>query len=197
MSEPKHFNAGHVWGRVVTAECKKSDRQTPYLAIQVDCTGPLGSVRAYGRLWGQAKIDDFLASYKANPGGTVHLSGFFSQYEKDGDVLSNYTFFKYSAADGEKYRAAFILAGEVVRRDDSIGEVDIFVRRPGADGYDDSEETFTVWIDDATVLGDIKVGDVVRGKGVLKQRGGMDFFGDTGDEPVLPYIMEVKGVVPF
>lgn len=191
----KHFNAGNVWGKIATIERKKSDGQKVYAAIAVECSGSQGAVRIFGRLWGESKVDEIIEWHKKNPGETVRLRGFFSQYEKDGDILSNYTWFAFAPAPGQEYRAAFILVGEVMAINDET--LSLHLHREGAAGYDDTEEDFLLYFEDPAPAAGVELGATVKIKGTVRQAGGEDFFGDSGETPARPTIYSITTDIPF
>jgi len=188
-----HYCGGTVWGRVVEARMSKSGRGTPYLVVLVDCSGTRGNVRAYGRIWGKNRIDSFLSHYKRTPNASYRFRGFFSQYEKDGQVLSNYTFFDWAEAPGEEARAAFVLRGEVVDVDELCGVVRIRVAIDGANGGRPQEETFSVWASDFSRA---VPGELVEAKGYLQQGDGADEFGDAIG-PIRPVAKVLSPLPPF
>lgn len=195
--ELKHYNAGHVWGRIAGIVDKYSGEGTPYLAITVECPNDMfGNVKTYGRLWGQEKIDRFQADIKANPGAMWKLQGFFSQYDKGADRLSNYTFFTWQIATAKELRAAFVLVGEVVRTEkaDEGGLIYLFISREGSGQYEGKsiDEDFQVYMLNAQEVDGLHPESIIKVKGVLRYREAEDYFGDLPEGKVRPYVMDMK-----
>lgn len=188
----KHFNAGNVWGRVAEVEKKYSEGAgTPYAAITIEAPNEMyGNIKTYGRLWGRDKVDAFIDHHKKNPGAAYRFQGFFSQYEKDDTVRSNFTFFSWQAIDTKEFRATFVLVGEVEEIDgDRIG---LYLSRPGMNGREDTEEHLVAYALNRKDLQGIEVGETVEVKGVLRYREAEDYFGGAPEGKVLPYFMALK-----
>ena len=192
----KHFNSGNVWGRVAKAELKHTDRNTPYLSIEVECPNSLyGNVKTYGRLYGESKANAFFDYHKAHPGVAYRFRGFFSQYDKEeGKRYSNYTFFSWEVFDGGEFRAAFILTGEVtaVETKDGEGKISMHLMREGQGEYQDINEDFEVYMPNAQELSGISDGMTIQVKGVMSYKEAEDFFGGSPSGPVRPYVKTLK-----
>lgn len=198
----KHFNSGHVWGRVSKVTEDKADGTgTPYLSIELECPNEMfGNIKTYGRLWAsktdRSKVDAFLAFHKEHLGAAYHFQGFFSQYDKDEDKrYSNYTFFSWQEVTGKEFRAAFILTGEVTATEttaDGDGKIYLHLVREGQGSHSDVEEDFEVYILNPQELAGIEDGALLQVKGVLRYKEAEDYFGGTAGGPLRPYVMEMK-----
>jgi hypothetical protein len=193
----KHYNAGHVWGRISHFKETKTKRGkgVPYLRLQIECANELyGNVKAYGKMFGKDRFTALLDHYKKHPGSAYRFRGFFSQYDDDeGRRLSNYTFFEWNPFEGSEYRASFILAGQVeaTGKKDGEGTLVLNVVRKGQGGYSDIDEEFTVWTFNAQEVAEISEGDRVHVKGLLRAREGEDMFGEMSSN-IKPYVMEMR-----
>lgn len=188
----KHFNAGNVWGRLAEVEKKYSEGQgTPYAAITIEAPNEMyGNIKTYGRLWGRDKVDAFIDHHKKNPGAAYRFQGFFSQYEKDDTIRSNFTFFSWTPIDTKEFRCTFVLVGEVEEIDgDKLG---LYLLRPGMNDRKDTEEHLVVHALNRKDLQGIEVGETVEVKGVLRYREAEDYFGGAPEGKVLPYFMALK-----
>jgi len=189
----KHFNAGHVWGRVAEIKEETSTKKTPYLQILIEVPNEnFGNVKVYGRLWGEEKITAFKAHHQAHPEESYHFRGFFNQYEKGGVRYSNYTFYDWNAANGKEYRATFVLVGDVTKTEavDGEGKIYLYLLREGQKGYKDMEETFEVYIGTPDDLAMMQPGMMIEIKGLLKTKEPEDFYGAPAeDNTVKPYVM--------
>ena len=184
----KHYNAGNVWGRIQGTPAKKKSKEgkgQTYLRIMLNCYNPeFGNVRAYGRLWNKLQIDSLLDHIKKNPGAGLRLRGFFNQYEKDGRMLSNFTWFDWFPDPCERPRAAFVLVGQVM----GLGE-DTLALELHRDGS--GEEHFELHALEKQQLVGIGEGDTVMVKGYLRSREGEDEFGASGTDPIRPYVADI------
>jgi len=191
----KPFNLGNVWGRVSGVKHKKTDKDRPYLQVQVECANELyGNVKAYGRLWGDDKITSFIDHFKQHSGAGFRLTGFFSQYDDpDGRRLSNFTFFKWAPFEGSEFRASFILAGEVtdIKNEEGEGIIQLHLIREGKEGYKDNEESFRIYTLNAKDASGLKPGAFIQIKGLLRAREPEDYFGLPSGQ-VKAYAMEIK-----
>ena len=201
----KHYNSGHVWGRVVNAEEKsgkvregnKRKTGTPYLSLEIQCPNDVyGDITTFGRIWGRKKIDEFLALYRRDTAAAYHLQGFFSQYTREAKVLSNYTVFKFSTSAQSDFRAAFILVGEVLSTgcEEEMGVINLHVLREGSEGYEDMEEEFKVYTLNAQEVHGLNQGDALKVKGVLRYPEELDHYGDNTGGTVRPYVMEMQTI---
>jgi hypothetical protein len=194
--EYKHYNSGHVWGRVAAAEEKAAEvTGTPYLAITLECPNEMfGNIKTYGRLWGRKKVERFMAYHKDHPGMAYHFQGFFSQYEKDNQPLWNYTFFQWTPFTSSEFRVAFILVGEIVRtvKTDADGIIFLYLEREGTGDREPVKEDFQIFTLNAQEVDGLEPGMIIKAKGVLRYKEAEDFFGDTPEGKVRPYIMELK-----
>lgn len=192
----KYFNLGNVWGKIASVKLEKSTNSTPYLSITLEVSNPMfGNIKTYGRLWGQVKIDAFMDYFKDNPGSAYRFQGFFSQYTKNGNRLSNYTFFSWQPFIGTEFRTAFILKGEVTAIEKD--KIFLHIERKGKGEYEDIPEDFEIYALDVSDLAGIKVGDLIQAKGCIRYKESEDYFGGSPQGQVRPYCMEIKQVEAF
>lgn len=191
----KHFNQGNVWGRIAGFKEKETERKTPYLTLQIECSNELyGDVKAYGRLYGRDKIEALLTYHKKHPGAAYRFIGFFTQYDQsEGKRVSNYTFFNWLPFNGMEFRSAFILVGAVTAVENLgiEGKIYIHITRQGGEGYDDTEEDLEVYTLNAQEINGIQDGDIIQAKGMLRSREPSDVFGGSGGE-IRPYSMQTE-----
>ena len=196
----KHYNAGHVFGRIAEPPTEKKSKEgkgAPYLRLKINCYHPeTGNVQAYGNLWGRKRIDECTAAYKKDPRQTFKFSGFFSQApEEEGkDRYSNFTFIGMETLDEAKPRAVFVLVGTVSRLEED--KLSIHLSRemkPKEDGEDPrvQEEDFDLVLLDPPAARGIMVGDVVEAKGKLRAKEGEDEYGGNSS-PIRPYVETIR-----
>lgn len=190
----KHFNMGNVWGKIATVKLEESKiEKTPYLSITLECPNELfGSVRTYGRLWGKDKIDMFLDYHKKHLGAAYKFRGFFSQYSKNGNRYSNYTFFNWQPIEGREFRACFILKGQITAIEGD--KIFLHIEREGQENYDDIEEDFELHILNQQDIAGITAGDMVQCKGMIRRKETEDYFGGSPEGKILPFIMDLKKI---
>ena len=187
-----HFNAGNVWGRIISAEKGKSQKGVPYVWIKIDCSGEHGSFYVSGRMWGAEKVDGLISHFKKNPAETIRFRGFMEQFTKK-VAYWNFTFYSWEPATGKPHKAAFVLRGEVTGTgvetvgDREDGRVGMHLRRPGKNDYPDIEEDVDIFIAAADRLRDVLPGQMWEFKGYISQGGGEDEFGMAGGM-IRPYI---------
>ena len=203
MKELKHFNAGHVWGKIIKAEEKETkDKHTPFVELEIDCGHPEhGNVRAYGRLWGREKAALFLEYFKDHKDYVFRFKGYYGQYVDHGKRYSSYTFYDFmrpdeiykAGAKNNEPRAAFILTGELTETgfdDDADPKLIMNVIRSGKEmSFEDSLEVFLFELDG---FYDIEPGDIIEVRGVLRKRSAEDFYGGSTDDAIKPYVMFLK-----
>jgi hypothetical protein len=190
---------GNVWGRPIgEMKREKSEGGKEYLIIQIECPNELyGNVRAYGRLWGTAKIDAFLDFFKKNPGSSYRFRGMFSQYDKEeGTRYSNFTFYAWEAISGKEFRASFVLTGEVTAVKtldiENEGEIYLHLFREGQGDYRDIEEDFEIYTLNAQDIAGLHEGDTIEVSGLLRAKEPEDYFGKPNGS-IKPYVMgEIK-----
>ncbi len=180
----RHYNAGHVWGRVSGIREEVSEgKNYPYLSIQVECPNELyGNVKTYGRLCGEHKINAFLDYHKQHPGSAYRFFGMFSQYDKTDDMrLSNYTFHNWLPINGLEFRATFVLVGEVraTRILEDCGWLHLHIHLEGKKGYSDKEADFEIYAVDSQMVSVLKAGQTVYVKGMMKSKDKEGYFGET------------------
>lgn len=201
----KHFNRGNVWGRVMTATAEKKNR---YIQLKIDCSSEkYGKVHTYGRIWGKERfkaIQDFL---KKDKNALIRFTGFFQQYEKDGQHFSNYTFYEWTPAGASPdqghtsaggmspqtvCRAAFILVGNLRSEDIVDGEtrLTLDLLREGIEDARPIEESFELWTLSEDLLEGILEGDTIEVKGMIRPKQAEDEYGASGGK-IRPYIMAV------
>lgn len=184
----KHFNKGTVFGRVdgvPTRKQSKEGKARPYWRIKMVCASHRGNVLAYGRIWNREKAEALIDYLKKNPSAGVKMVGFFNQYEKDGQILSNFTWYDWFPDKCEDPRAAFVLVGKVtaVMHDKLVLEL----AREG-----NEPEVFEIHALDAEGLKGITEGDIVEAVGYLRSKAPEDEFGRSNNSPIKPYIEELK-----
>lgn len=188
----KHFNLGNCWGKIASVKLEKSEgKGTPYLSITLEVSNPMfGNIKTYGRLWGQVKIDAFMDYFKNHPGSAYRFQGFFSQYTKNVERYSNYTFFSWQPFIGTEFRTAFILRGSVTAIEGD--KIFLHIEREGKGEYEDISEDFEVYALDMSHLSNVKAGDLIQVKGCIRYKESEDYFGGSPQGPVRPYCMEIK-----
>lgn len=191
----KHFNQGNVWGRVMATKSGGfgSGNGTPALTVHVDCTGAYGNIHAFGRIWGQEKIDAFFEFHRRNPDAVIKFTGFMSQYFKGVKNYTNFSFYKWDAAMGQPPRAAFILTGDVVSKavKNDAGVIKLKYVKPGSNGYRATSEDFELWFLDGGLYESFSPGQLVEVKGHMQQGAGEDEFGSATGE-VRPIVKVVR-----
>ena len=194
----KHYNQGNVWGIVTKAEeGKTKEKHTPYLDIETDCSSEeCGRIRAYGRLWGKEKIEAFKTAHTENEKAVFRLKGFYGQFtDEHGVTYSSYTFYDFQRLDGPPkggQRAAFILVGELTGKEliDGEGEFTIELERSGRETT--TEQKLTLRLLDLDGYYEVELFDLVELRGLIRKREGEDIFGGSTDDPIRPYVMQVK-----
>lgn len=193
--EPKHFNAGNVWGRIVKAEEKKTrDKKTPFLELEIDCASfQYGHVKAFGRLWGKEKIAALVKDHAGHKDAVYRLKGFYNQYTDNDIRYSGYSFYDYEvmAADVRPVlMASFILVGQVLNKEmiDGEGIVTLNVSRPQKDAMVDEE--LTLYLFDLDPFFEIEDEDIIEVRGLLRKREAEDLYGGSTQDKFKPYIMQ-------
>jgi hypothetical protein len=195
----KHFNAGNVFGKITEVKEESSNGGKPYLQISVDVSGDKsGRVKAYCRMWGEQRINEFMNEWKRFPTEAYWFRGFLGQYtSKSGDVLSNFTVFNFERKADEK-RAVFILKGVVShhpsRTNDSGQRFLLDVTREGANGKEETE-SFELWSPGEKLLDPVNLGDLVEAKGLVRQKDVDGFYGGS-EGPVRAYVDLLK-IIPL
>lgn len=191
----KHYNSGSVWGIIKSVQQKKSKGNgTPFLNIEIKCDNEIyGNIRTFGRLWKKERIKEFNAFYKKHPKEAYYFRGFFNQYSRDNITYSNYTFFDWKPFDGSEFKASFVLVGDVSSTDtvDDRGILSLHLSRPGAAGFNGSEENFELYTLNAQEIDGINDGSTIKTKGYLRYKKGMDSFGEQSGE-IKPYVMDIS-----
>jgi hypothetical protein len=189
----KHFNQGNVWGRVMATKSGGFGSGTPALSVHVDCTGAYGNIHAFGRIWGQEKIDAFFEFHRKNTDAVMKFTGFISQYYKGLKNHTNYSFYKWDAALGQAPRAAFILTGDVVSKavKNDSGVITLKYVKPASNGYRATSEDFELWFLDGGLYESFSPGQLIEVKGHIQQGAGEDEFGSATGE-VRPIVKVVR-----
>jgi hypothetical protein len=185
----KHFNKATVFGRVdgvPTRKQSKEGKARPYWRIKMVCASHRGNVLAYGRIWNKEKAEALIDYLKKNPSAGIKMVGFFNQYTKGDQILSNFTWYDWCPDKVEDPRAAFILVGKVLAvKDDTLS---MELTREGND-----PETFEVHALASDALKGITEDDVVEAVGYLRAKSPEDEYGRrTSDSPIKPYIEELR-----
>ncbi len=174
----KHFNSGNVFGTVMgEIERKPSRGGKEFISFEVNASGRrCGSVRAFCRMWGSDRFEDFLEALQENPRAQFWFRGFFSHYWTDrNEIHANYTIYEWHLREGDP-RAAFILKGEVSHAMPvKAGQrILLEVKREGQ-----QVEKFEL-ISQAEKLLDVpQAGDLIEVKGYLRQEHPEDDFGGS------------------
>lgn len=203
----KYLKLGNVFGRVVEVTEKKSQKGKgkPYLRLQIECgNDKFGQIKAYGRIWGEKRIADFLAFHKANPTATVRLTGFFSQYDaEEGQRNSNYTFTKFQLAEGKEMKAVFVLCGQVTEKDGD--KLTLLVVTEATEEYKEQREEFEVFLhpeakfegyNEFAGADEIAVGHNIEASGYIRAKEPEDEYGMTSSD-IRPYAMRIKLLEAF
>jgi hypothetical protein len=195
--EPKHFNAGNVWGKIVKVEEKRTrDKKTPFLELEIDCTShQYGNVRAYGRLWGKEKIEAFVAHHGKHKDALCRFRGFYNQYTDNEVLYSGYSFYDFEIVASDVHpipRASFILVGQVLKKEmiDGEGIVTLNVSRPQKDERVDEE--LKLYFFDLDPLFEIDDEDIIEVRGLLRKREAEDLYGGSTNDRFRPYIMQTS-----
>ena len=186
------FNMGNVWGRVVEMKDIQEDKRR--LNLHLGCMGKFGNVHAFGTLWGNDKIDSFLAQYKKDSGQMFRFKGFFSQYLAANQPfkLTNFRFYQWDVAHNQEPRASFVLRGKVdgTEGKGERGIVNLILSQPAKGKYKATEEKFELWVPETHFLEALKPGEFYEMKGFLQQGDGEDIYGQAKGD-VRPYILDV------
>lgn len=197
----KHFNAGHVFGRIEGGVPKtkrsKEGKGSPFLRITVNCANAEhGNVLAYGKMFNKQKYESLIDHIKKHPASMYRFKAFFNQFDeklkedapkdKKPRRFSGFMFWDWQPVTDEatKPRASFILVGEIagIEKDKVILEL----HRENND-----EEMFELHARQQNMLNGITEGDTVEVKGFMMQKGGENEYGEASSSPVLPYINEI------
>lgn len=198
MKTTNHFNQAHVFGRPMKVARKTTEKRTPYLEIQISCANPkLGDAVVYGHMYGEKECMEFEDFYKQTPAEKVRLSGFFNQYEKNGQLRWSFAFFRWQPwtdAEGNGDRAAFILVGDVREQGDDPNAdydryLDLHLSRKGTEGNAPQEEDFRVYSDLASAFDGVE--DSVKVQGYLI--GGEGEFGEGSPPRPMVHIITIAG----
>ena len=192
--EPKHFNNGNVWGKIIKAEEKKTrDKGTPFLELEIDCgSSQYGNVRAFGRLWGDEKINTVVTHHRQYKGALYRFKGFINQYS-DNDVRYNgYSFYDVETVLPNVIhvpRASFILVGQVVKKEmiEGEGTVTLSIVRPQKDRT--VEDELVLYFFDLDPFFEIESEDIIEVRGLLRKREAEDLYGGSTSDKFKPYIM--------
>lgn len=127
----KDYNGAVVRGTIDRISLKGKAGDKPYLRITIDCPGKYGKVKAFGSVFGEARMEQFKREFRK--GDDVSLEGFLSQYEKSGELKTSFIFIKgdhwEQSHDQHPYkRATFIIVGEVISIKDHGEEQEATVR---------------------------------------------------------------------
>jgi len=193
--EPKHFNAGNVWGKIIKADEKTTrDKHTPFLELEIGCgSSQYGNVRAYGRLWGKEKIAALVALRGQYKDAFYRFKGFYNQYTEKDVRYSGYSFYNYEAIVPDSHpvpRASFILVGQLLKKEmiDGEGIVTLNVSRPQKDERVDEE--LTLYLFDLDPFFEIEEEDIIEVRGLLRKREAEDLYGGSTNDKFRAYIMQ-------
>jgi len=190
---PKHFNMGNVFGRIVLDSIeRKNSPNSEFVNFQINVSGRhCGSVKAFCRMWKPEAIDAFWAHVRARPHDPLYLKGFFGQYwDPQNTVFTTFTIHKWEVRESDP-RAAFILKGvvDVISAVKSGQRMLLNYSREGQE-----TERLEFWLQDEKLLDTPAAGDLVEVKGYLRQEQPEDDFGgSTG--PVRAYVEQLRVIV--
>lgn len=195
--EPKHFNAGNVWGKITKAGEKRTrDKKTPFLELEIDCnSSQYGRVKAYGRMWGKEKISAIVAHHAKHKDICYRFKGFYNQYTDNEVRYSGYSFYDFEIVQDDVYpvpRASFILVGQVLGKEmiDGEGIVTLNVSRPQKDQVVDEE--LTLYFFDLDPFFEVDDEDVIEVRGLLRKREAEDIYGGSTNDRFRPYVMQTR-----
>lgn len=198
MSTPKHFTKGVITGRITEIKDEETkDSKKKYVTIKADVSGTLsGDVTAYCRMYDKAgSIDELKRLWNKSKQGLFKLQGIYSQYQKDeaSDFLSSFTLFDFEPIESGAKRAYFIVVGEVASQPSGTNDGGqrflVTVVKSGNSGQD-QEETYEMWSPGEKLLPQVALGDLVRVKGLVRQRDPDGVCG--GDGPIRSYLESIE-----
>lgn len=196
MSAPKHFTKGVITGRITEIKDEVTkDTKKPYIAIKVDVSSTIsGDVTAYCRMYGGS--EDMKRLWNKDKQALFKLQGIYSQYKKDesSEFLSSFTLFDFELAEtGSRRRAYFIVVGEVSHQ--PSGTTDggqrflVNVSKLG-NNQTVQDETFEFWAPGDKLLDQVSQCDLVRVKGLVRQK---EPDGDCGGEgPIRAWLSSLE-----
>lgn len=195
---PKHFTKGIVTGRIVEIKDEETkENKKKYVTIQVDVSGNIsGDVTAYCRMFDKDdSVGELKRLWAKSKRGLFKLQGIYSQYRKDesSDFLSSFSVFDFEPLESGRKRAYFIVVGEVSHQ--PSGTTDggqrflVLVRKPGSNNQV-QEEAFEFVAPGEKLLPSVALGDLVRVKGLIRQK---EPDGDCGGEgPIRAYLESLE-----
>ncbi len=194
---PKHFTKGIITGRITDITDDETPNKKKYITIKVDVSGTLsGDVTAYCRMFDKdGSIGEMKRLWAGRKRELFKLQGMYSQYRKDEtcDFLSSFTLFDFEPIDSGRKRAYFIVVGEVSHQPsaqtDGGQRFLVLVRKQG-NSDQVQEETFEFVAPGEKLLPAVALGDLVRVKGLVRQK--MP-DGDCGGEgPIRAYLESLE-----
>lgn len=197
QTPPKHFTKGIVTGRITDIKDEETVNHKKYVTIQVDVSGTLsGDVTAYCRMFDKDdSVGELKRLWSRHKRDLFKFQGIYSQYRKDqsADFLSSFSVFDFEVIDTGRKRAYFIVVGEVSHQ--PSGQTDggqrflVLVRKPGNNDQV-QEEAFEFVSPGEKLLPAVSLGDLVRVKGLVRQKVP---DGDCGGEgPIQAYLESLE-----
>lgn len=190
IQQPKHFNMGTVFGRVVPDSIERKDsKNSSFINLQVNVSGRrCGSTRAFCRIWKTERFEPLLKHLEAHPHDQFFFKGFFDQFWDDRNtVYATYTIYHWEPRESDP-RAAFILKGEVdvISKTTTGQRILLNVQREGQE-----KERLELWLQDEKFLDVPNNGDLIEVKGYLRQEQPEDDFGGSSG-PVRAFVEELR-----
>lgn len=180
----RHFNAGHVFGKIRSFTEHKGKH--PHVSIEIQ-TGP---VLTTAKIWGAKLMTAFVADMKSGMvKEPLHLAGVFTQYRDRTDKLhSEFNILNWCVDAEQEPRAAFVLVGRLVAK--AVSKSGLPVIKIEVSGKM-NKTAFAVYGADKTAFDCAAEGDDVSVKGYVRHRVKKGSYG-TPEGPVLPFCEEVK-----
>ena len=190
----KHFTKGVILGRIteIKDETTKQNNKK-YITLTVDISSSLsGDVTAYCRMYDKDdNTDEIKKLWKANRQGLFKLQGMYSQYRKDesSDFMSNFTLWSFEPVTEGKKRAYFIVVGEVSHQPSGTNDGgQRFLCEVSRENND--PELYEFWAPGEKLMDSVSVGNLVRVKGMLRQRDPDGLCG--GEGPIHAYLESLE-----
>jgi len=193
MAENTKFkNHAAVTGypKVITLE--EPPGKKPYLNIELSIPFIGGSLTAYGKMRGdETEIRSLHDFHKANPAMPIDMKGVITQFEgAQSRLITNFTLFRWAPYVGPSngLKAAFVLRGELVRKDSANGTITI--SQPPQAG-EEKEGSLTVHLENPKEIENLETGTYIEVKGMLKPKTLEDRYGES-TSPIMPYVEEIS-----
>ncbi|GER94824.1 hypothetical protein A45J_2711 [hot springs metagenome] len=185
----KYKNHAAVTGYPKVIALEEPPGKKPYLNIELSIPLIGGSLTAYGKMRGdETEIRSLQDFHKANPAMPIDLKGMIAQFEgAQNRLITNFTFFRWSPYVGPAsgLKAAFVLRGELVKKDSSNGTITISQPRQAQE-----EVSLTVHLENHKEIENLETGTFIEVKGMLKPKTLEDRYGES-TSPIRPYAEEI------